>query len=221
MKIKLNSSNPRHVDIVKALVEEFPEISLLSKDRKWGSEQPSFKYKDQLYEFKTIDELIHQVNKILGLKNKDYHKKGKKVTEVVPVEEELLLEIPIEKYNLNDLNIKLRLGSHGEKSSTYEAETQTLHYEVEETLDEDLDDLSMEEPEISMTSINNDIILDIPAEKFTLQDLKLNIKFTQYGEPVSSYEVKKEEQKEETDQTESEPADLSKEVGPFSAEEEK
>lgn len=221
MKIKLNSSNPKHVDIVKALVEEFPEISLLSKDRKWGSEQPSFKYKDQLYEFKTIDELIHQVNKILGLKNKDYHKKGKKVTEVVPVEEELLLEIPIEKYNLNDLNIKLRLGSHGEKSSTYEAETQTLHYEVEETLDEDLDDLSMEEHEISMTSINNDIILDIPAEKFTLQDLKLNIKFTQYGEPVSSYEVKKEEQKEETDQTESEPADLSKEVGPFSAEEEK
>lgn len=221
MKIKLNSSNPKHVDIVKALVEEFPEISLLSKDRKWGSEQPSFKYKDQLYEFKTIDELIHQVNKIMGLKNKDYHKKGKKVTEVVPVEEELLLEIPIEKYNLNDLNIKLRLGSHGEKSSTYEAETQTLHYEVEETLDEDLDDLSMEEPEISMTSINNDIILDIPAEKFTLQDLKLNIKFTQYGEPVSSYEVKKEEQKEETDQTESEPADLSKEVGPFSAEEEK
>lgn len=221
MKIKLNSSNPKHVDIVKALVEEFPEISLLSKDRKWGSEQPSFKYKDQLYEFKTIDELIHQVNKILGLKNKDYHKKGKKVTEVVPVEEELLLEIPIEKYNLNDLNIKLRLGSHGETSSTYEAETQTLHYEVEETLDEDLDDLSMEEPEISMTSINNDIILDIPAEKFTLQDLKLNIKFTQYGEPVSSYEVKKEEQKEETDQTESEPADLSKEVGPFSAEEEK
>lgn len=221
MKIKLNSSNPKHVDIVKALVEEFPEISLLSKDRKWGSEQPSFKYKDQLYEFKTIDELIHQVNKILGLKNKDYHKKGKKVTEVVPVEEELLLEIPIEKYNLNDLNIKLRLGSHGEKSSTYEAETQTLHYEVEETLDEDLDDLSMEEPEISMTSINNDIILDIPAEKFTLQDLKLNIKFTQYGEPVSSYKVKKEEQKEETDQTESEPADLSKEVGPFSAEEEK
>lgn len=221
MKIKLNSSNPKHVDIIKALVEEFPEISLLSKDRKWGSEQPSFKYKDQLYEFKTIDELIHQVNKILGLKNKDYHKKGKKVTEVVPVEEELLLEIPIEKYNLNDLNIKLRLGSHGEKSSTYEAETQTLHYEVEETLDEDLDDLSMEEPEISMTSINNDIILDIPAEKFTLQDLKLNIKFTQYGEPVSSYEVKKEEQKEETDQTESEPADLSKEVGPFSAEEEK
>lgn len=221
MKIKLNSSNPKHVDIVKALVEEFPEISLLSKDRKWGSDQPSFKYKDQLYEFKTIDELIHQVNKILGLKNKDYHKKGKKVTEVVPVEEELLLEIPIEKYNLNDLNIKLRLGSHGEKSSTYEAETQTLHYEVEETLDEDLDDLSMEEPEISMTSINNDIILDIPAEKFTLQDLKLNIKFTQYGEPVSSYEVKKEEQKEETDQTESEPADLSKEVGPFSAEEEK
>ncbi len=221
MKIKLNSSNPRHVDIVKALVEEFPEISLLSKDRKWGSEQPSFKYKDQLYEFKTIDELIHQVNKILGLKNKDYHKKGKKLTEVVPVEEELLLEIPIEKYNLNDLNIKLRLGSHGEKSSTYEAETQTLHYEVEETLDKDLDDLSMEEPEISMTSINNDIILDIPAEKFTLQDLKLNIKFTQYGEPVSSYEVKKEEQKEETEQTESEPADLSKEVSPFSAEEEK
>ena len=219
MKIKLNSSNPRHVDIVKALVEEFPEISLLSKDRKWGSEQPSFKYKDQLYEFKTIDELIYQVNKIMGLKNKEYRKKAKIATDAIPMEEELLLEIPIEKYNLSDLNIKLRLGSHGEKSSTYEAETQTLHYEVEESLDEDIEDLSIEEPEISMTSINNDIILDIPAEKFTLHDLKLNIKFTQYGDPVSSYEVKKEEKKVETDQKESEPADLSKEVGPFSAEE--
>ncbi len=26
------------------------------------------------WEFKTIDELIHQVNKIMGLKDKDYHK---------------------------------------------------------------------------------------------------------------------------------------------------
>jgi nitrate reductase alpha subunit len=219
MKIKLNSSNPRHVDIVKALVEEFPEISLLSKDRKWGSEQPSFKFKDQLYEFKTIDELIHQVNKIMGLKDKDYQKKGKKIAETQPVEEELLLEIPIEKYNLSDLNIKLRLGSHGEKSSTYEAENQTLHYEVEEALEEEIDGLPMEEPEISMTSVNNDIVLDIPAEKFTLHDLKLNIKFTQYGEPMSSYEVKKEEKKEEAVQTEEEPADLSKEVGPFNLEE--
>jgi hypothetical protein len=207
------------VDIVKALVEEFPEISLLSKDRKWGSEQPSFKFKDQLYEFKTIDELIHQVNKIMGLKDKDYQKKGKKIAETQPVEEELLLEIPIEKYNLSDLNIKLRLGSHGEKSSTYEAENQTLHYEVEEALEEEIDGLPMEEPEISMTSVNNDIVLDIPAEKFTLHDLKLNIKFTQYGEPVSSYEVKKEEKKEEAVQTEEEPADLSKEVGPFNLEE--
>lgn len=219
MKIKLNSSNPRHVDIVKALVEEFPEISLTSKDRKWGSEQPSFKYKDQLYEFKTIDELIHQVNKIMGLKNKTYRKKAKIATDAIPMEEELLLEIPIEKYNLSDLNIKLRLGSHGEKSSTYEALNQTLHYEVEESLEEDIEDLSVEKPEISMTSINKDIILDIPAEKFTLHDLKLNIKFTQYGDPVSSYEVRKEEKKVETDQKESEPADLSKEVGPFSAEE--
>lgn len=219
MKIKLNSSNPRHVDIVKALVEEFPEISLLSKDRKWGSEQPSFKFKDQLYEFKTIDELIHQVNKIMGLKDKDYQKKGKKIAETQPVEEELLLEIPIEKYNLSDLNIKLRLGSHGEKSSTYEAENQTLHYEVEEALEEEIDGLPMEEPEISMTSVNNDIVLDIPAEKFTLHDLKLNIKFTQYGEPMSSYEVKKEEKKVEAVQTEEEPADLSKEVGPFNLEE--
>lgn len=207
------------MDIVKALVEEFPEISLLSKDRKWGSEQPSFKFKDQLYEFKTIDELIHQVNKIMGLKDKDYQKKGKKIAETQPVEEELLLEIPIEKYNLSDLNIKLRLGSHGEKSSTYEAENQTLHYEVEEALEEEIDGLPMEEPEISMTSVNNDIVLDIPAEKFTLHDLKLNIKFTQYGEPVSSYEVKKEEKKEEAVQTEEEPADLSKEVGPFNLEE--
>lgn len=135
------------------------------------------------------------------------------------MEEELLLEIPIEKYNLSDLNIKLRLGSHGEKSSTYEAENQTLHYEVEEALEEEIDGLPMEEPEISMTSVNNDIVLDIPAEKFTLHDLKLNIKFTQYGEPMSSYEVKKEEKKVEAVQTEEEPADLSKEVGPFNLEE--
>lgn len=219
MKIKLNSSNPKHVDIVKALVEEFPEISLLSKDRKWGLSQPSFKYKDQLYEFQTIDELIHQVNKILGLKDKDYSKKGKKVKEVVPVEEELLLEIPIEKYNLSDLNIKLRLGGHGDKSSTYESENQTLHYEVEETEDEaEFDEELMEVTEISMTSVNNDIVLDIPSEKFTLQDLKLNIKFTQYGEPVSTYEVKKDV-KEDDLKPEPEPADLTKEVGPFGADE--
>jgi len=219
MKIKLNSSNPKHVDIVKALVEEFPEISLLSKDRKWGKEQPSFKYKDQLYEFQSVDELIHQVNKIMGLKDKDYQKKAKKIAEALPVEEELVLEIPIEKYNLSDLNIKLRLGSHGEKSSSYEAEHQTLHYEVEESAEEETNEHIVAEPEISMTSINNDIVLDIPAEKFSLHDLKLNIKFTQYGEPVSSYEVKKEEVKVETTPVDQEPADLTKEVGPFGADE--
>lgn len=217
MKIKLNSSNPKHVDIVTALVEEFPEISLISKERKWGKELPSFKYKDQLYEFQTIEELVHQVNKIIGLKDKDYQKRSKKVIEVQPMDEELLLEIPIEKYNLSDLNIKLRLGSHGEKSSTYESETQTLHYEVEESGEEDQEEYFDTEPEISMTSINNDIVLDIPAEKFSLNDLKLNIKFTQYGEPVSTYEVKSEEELQDSVSSD-DPSDLSKEVGPFSAE---
>jgi nitrate reductase alpha subunit len=127
--------------------------------------------------------------------------------------EELVLEIPVEKYNLQDLNIKLRLGSHQEKSSTYESDSQTLHYEVEEDVaDEDADALveEREEPEISMTSMNNDIVLEIPSEKYSLNDLNLSIKFTQYGEASSTYEVKKEDKK-------AEPVDSTREPGPENA----
>lgn len=217
MKIKLNSSNPNHLEVMQSLIEELPEISVTSKERKWGTERPSFKYKKQLYEFQTIEELVAQVKKIMGLTDKDYHKRNKTIKEEAPLAEELLLEIPIEKYNLSDLNIKLRLGGHGEKSSSYEPHQQTLHFEVEESPsgEENLEDQVITEPEILVTSANNDIILDIPSAKYSLHDLKLNIKFTQYGEPTSTYEVKKEETGEEAADI---PADLAKEVGPFTTE---
>ncbi|WP_312654073.1 hypothetical protein [Proteiniclasticum sp.] len=209
MKIKLNSSYREHDKIVKRLSEELPELTIRSKERSWGEDKPSFKYRKKLYEFDTVEEFVNQAKKILSLTDKDYSKKTKaKMQDIDPKElgerrevEELLLEIPVEKYNLSDLNIKLRLGSHSEKSSSYESSEQTLHYEVEEIEDTDDDGINEEErvlgsDDISMTSINNDIILDIPSEKFSLNDLNLNIKFTQYGEPSSTYEVKKPEKEE-------------------------
>lgn len=205
MKLKLNSKFKDHEKLVERISEELPELILRSKERKWGENKPSFKFKKTLYEFDDLDELMSQAKKILHLSEKDLGKKAKaKVREVEPDEltqtrqaEELVLEIPVEKYNLQDLNIKLRLGSHQEKSSTYESEEQTLHYEVEENEEEQVsvDEVEGSEPEISMTSMNNEIILDIPSERFSLNDLNLSIKFTRYDEPSSSYEVKKEEEK--------------------------
>ena len=206
MKIKLNSNYKDHDKLVKRLAEELPELTIRSKERTWGGDKPSFKYRKKLYEFDSTEEFVNQAKKILKLTDKDYSKKTKiKVKDINPKEmgevreaEELLLEIPVEKYNLNDLNIKLRLGSHSEKSSSYESNEQTLHYEVEE-IDEPAEgevsdeEMVLDTDEISMTSINNDIILDIPSEKFSLNDLNLNIKFTQYGEASSTYEVKKPE----------------------------
>ncbi len=204
MKIKLNANYKDHDKLVKRLAEELPELTIRSKERTWGEDKPSFKYRKKLYEFNNIEEFINQAKKILKLTDKDYGKKTRlKVKDIDPREsaesgevEELLLEIPVEKYNLSDLNIKLRLGSHSERSSSYESNEQTLHYEIEET-DEaagaelDAEDVVLDKDEISMTSINNDIILNIPSEKFSLNDLNLNIKFTQYGEANSTYEVKK------------------------------
>lgn len=205
MKIKLNSNHKEHDKIVKRLSEELPELTIRSKERTWGEDKPSFKYRKKLYEFDTLEEFINQAKKILKLTDKDYNKKTKaKVRDIDPKEmgeirevEELLLEIPVEKYNLNDLNIKLRLGSHSEKSSSYETSEQTLHFEVLEMeeptdLDEE-EENNLDSEGISMTSVNNDIILDIPSEKFSLNDLNLNIKFTQYGEANSTYEVKNPE----------------------------
>lgn len=199
MKLKLNSKFKDHDKLVERISEELPELILRSKERKWGEGKPSFKYKKTLYEFDDLDELLSQAKKILHLSEKDLGKKNKeKVVEIEPDEatqirqaEELILEIPVEKYDLKDLNIKLRLGSHQEKSSTYESEEQTLHYEVEETEEELVPEESVEinEPEISMVSMNNEIILDIPSERFSLNDLNLSIRFTRYDEPSSTYEV--------------------------------
>lgn len=194
MKIKLNAENKYHLEILTSLTQELPEIAISTKKRKWGKERPSFKYKNQLYEFQTVRELMEQARKILSLTDKDYEKNvAKRKTQEPKESEELLLEIPVEKYNLNDLHIKLRLGGHAEKSSTYESPQQTLHYE-KEPLEEDLDEEILEEhPEILLSSTNNDIILDLPRASYNLNDLKLNIKFTQYGEENSTYEVKKQE----------------------------
>ncbi|MFH5836018.1 hypothetical protein ACHAL6_08060 [Proteiniclasticum sp. C24MP] len=219
MKIKLNTRYPEHDVLVERLSQELPELIIRSKEREWGADKPSFKHKKKLYEFDNIEEFMKQAKKILKMTDSDFSKKTiPLVDDIDPNEmgeirkvEELILEIPVEKYNLQDLNIKLRLGAHQEKSSTYESDQQTLHYEVEEDVQVDEDSDSMveetDEAEISMTSINNDIILDIPSEKYSLSDLNLSIKFTQYGEASSTYEVRKSDEK-------SEPSDPSKEPGP-------
>ena len=146
----MNSKYEKHDRLVKRLSEELPELIISSDERSWGMDKPSFKHKKKLYEFDTIDEFMSPAKKVLKLTDKDFIKKTKvKIKEVEPSEmgairkvEELLLEIPVEKYNLNDLNIKLRLGTYAEKSSSYESDEQTLHYEVEEVLDEnEIEDL--------------------------------------------------------------------------------
>lgn len=219
MKIRLNTKYPAHDELVERLSQELPELIIRSKEREWGEQKPAFKFKKTLYEFDTIEEFMKQAKKILKMTDEDFTNKTMlHVDDVDPSEmgeirqvEELVLEIPVEQYNLKDLNIKLRLGSHQEKSSTYESDHQTLHYEVEEDLEEDADaEIHREEtdkPEISITSINNDIVLDIPSEKYNLSDLNLNIKFTQYGETNSTYEVTKFEDKQK-------PVDSSEEPGP-------
>lgn len=221
MKIKLNTKYPEYNELVERLSQELPELIIRSNEREWGIQKPAFKFKKTLYEFDTIEELMKQAKKILKMTDEDFtNKTVLHVDDVDPNEmgeirqvEELVLEIPVEQYNLQDLNIKLRLGSHQEKSSTYESDHQTLHYEVEEDeqddSDKDLDAERTDEPEITMTSLNNEIVLDIPSEKYNLSDLNLNIKFTQYGEADSTYEVKKFEEKPE-------PKDSPKEPGPES-----
>jgi len=222
MKIKLNTKYPDHDKLIERLSQELPELIIRSKEREWGEQKPSFKFKKTLYEFDTIEEFMKQAKKILKMTDEDFMKKTKRhVNDVDPSEmgeirkvEELVLEIPVEQYNLQDLNIKLRLGSHQEKSSTYESDQQTLHYEVEEDelddADKDLDSERTDEPEITMTSLNNEIVLDIPSEKYNLSDLNLNIKFTQYGEADSTYEVKKFEAKPEAKDSPKEPGPESK-----------
>ena len=222
MKIKLNTMYPDHDKLVERLSQELPELIIRSKEREWGVEKPSFKFKKTLYEFDTIEEFMKQAKKILKMTDEDFTKKTKRhVDEVDPSEmgeirpvEELVLEIPVEQYNLKDLNIKLRLGSHQEKSSTYESDQQTLHYEVEEDeqddADEELHSEVTDEQEISMTSLNNEIVLDIPSEMYNLSDLNLNIKFTQFGEASSTYEVKKSDEKPEAKDSPKEPAPESK-----------
>ncbi len=88
MKIKLNQLYPGHSIIVEKLTLEFPEINVKVKERKWGCEKPSFKFKKNLYEFDHIDDLFDQVKKIVRLKEDHYGKKLKnKVRDIEPEEE--------------------------------------------------------------------------------------------------------------------------------------
>jgi len=198
MKIKMNSKYSEFEKLQQLLVEDFPEITIKAKEReKWGKEKPAFKYKGRIYEFETADQLLNEAKKILKLTDTD-NKNRKNFTEVNPGEsavaikgeEELVLEIPLEQYNLNDLNIKIRLGSHRENGSTYEVENPQSN--VSEDHEESLELAEVEsdemDNEILLSSINNDIILEIPSEKYNLNDLNLKIKFTGYNEKDSSYE---------------------------------
>lgn len=207
MKIKMNSKYKDFEKLQRLLVEDFPEITIKAKEReKWGVEKPSFKYKKTLYEFETIEQLLNQAHKILKLTDTD--NRTNKIaedqelgesTEGKSEKEELLLEIPLEQYNLNDLNINIRLGSHREKGSTYEVENPQLkdaedHEEILELTENE--SLEMDD-DIILSSLNDSITLDIPSEKYNLNDLNLKIKFTGYNENDSSYESKKVSQDEE------------------------
>ncbi len=89
MKIKVNQKYAKHGDMMKSLALEFPELEVKVKDRKWGLEKPSFKYKKNLYEFDHEDELIDQVRKIMRLKNGEYGKKSKNhVKDIEPAEQD-------------------------------------------------------------------------------------------------------------------------------------
>jgi len=198
MKIKMNSKYREFEKLQQLLVEDFPEITIKAKEReKWGKEKPAFKYKGKIYEFETSEQLLNEAKKILKLTDTD-NKNKKNLKEVNPGEstvaikgeEELLLEIPLEQYNLNDLNIKIRLGSHRENGSTYEVESPQLNIseDHEESLELAEGESGEMDNDILLSSLNNDIILEIPSEKYNLNDLNLKIKFTGYNEKDSSYE---------------------------------
>ena len=203
MKIRLNTKFKDYEELVALLSEELPEVSIKAKERqKWGLDKPCFKYKGKLYEFENIKNLMEQMKKILKMTDTG-NKVSEKSMESQPVEsgevskkkEEVVLEIPVEKYNLNDLNIKFRLGAHKEKGSTYEVDQQTLHYEKEEEAKEEV--TIDQNGNIHLHTGDNDIILDLPSEKYNLNDLKLKIKFRAYNEADSSYEARKSEPKAE------------------------
>lgn len=198
MKIKMNSKYKDFEKLQQLLVEDFPEITIKAKEReKWGLDKPSFKYKKILYEFETTEQLLNQAKKILKLTDAD-NRNNKNLKDEIPGEsaedisgkEELLLEIPLEQYNLNDLNINIRLGSHREKGSTYEVENpvQKDEEDHEESLEIEEEESTELDNDIILSSLNNSIILDIPSEKYNLNDLNLKIKFTGYNENDSSYE---------------------------------
>ncbi len=94
MKIKLNQNYTDHNGIMKRLAMEFPELEVKVKERKWGMEKPSFKYKKHLYEFDHVEELLDQVRKIIRLKNGEYGKKVKNHVKDVDPSEEKFVEEP-------------------------------------------------------------------------------------------------------------------------------
>lgn len=205
MKIKLNSEYPEFENLRQQLEAAHPDLVLKAKERKWGLERPSFKLKKTLYEFETLEELLTEIEKLLA---------GS--VEKSEEEEELVLEIPMEKYHLHDLNIQIHLGKHGEKNSTYEADVQTLHPEPVELEEAEPDsDFPDEDEEIGLTSYNDDIVLNLPAEKYSLHDLRLKIKFTDFGDNNSTYEVRNTpEESPEKESAENEPVDRGSEMGP-------
>lgn len=215
MKIKLNENYPGIKKLQNALVMEFPELNLRVKPRsKWGLEKPSFKLGKKLYEFDTEEALLGKLHSLIAkepeqaaivLDVERVEGPGAPKLELFNDKEELVLEVPLEKYDLDNLNIKLRLGAHEERSSSYEVEYQTLSYHdgTEEETSEEGAPLS--EEDVQVTQGEEDILLNIPVAKYNLTDLNVKIKFSNYGEASSTYEVKAKEEAPAKDEEENTP----------------
>lgn len=82
---------------------------------------------------------------------------------------------------------------HENHSDAEEDKLNSFSY-VEDTGEEDiLVELGYKErPSSQITEDDNTITLEIPVEKYNLDDLKIRIKFGHFGEPGSSYETKKD-----------------------------
>lgn len=216
MKIKLNENYPGIHRLQNALVMEFPELTLRVKPRtKWGLEKPSFKHRKKLYEFDTEEALLSKLHSLLAkepeqaaivLDVERVDGDGTPKLELFNDKEELVLEVPLEKYDLDNLNIKLRLGAHEERSSSYEVEHQTLSYH-DGTEKEPEEGEPHPEEDVVVTQGEEDILLNIPVAKYNLTDLNVKIKFSNYGEASSTYEVKAREDAPAKDEEENAPGE--------------
>lgn len=100
MKIKLNQLYTNHRCLLEMITQEFPEITVKVKERKWGMVKPSFKYKKIGYEFDDIEELMAQIRKIIRLKDDENLKKSKKKIRIVEPEEDTFLENKVPVMNV-------------------------------------------------------------------------------------------------------------------------